>query len=104
MKFAALLVAMLITGTSGAKPSLRPLDLDPLTLSGTAFKNRERVKLLVAAPAYVRSKVVRANARGRFRVSFALSPGRCDFVVVQAIGARGSRATFRRDVPDCVDP
>jgi len=62
------------------------------------------VKLLLSAPPVFRSKVVRAGARGRFRVVFAVKTGRCDSVVVQAIGARGSRATFRRDVPDCIEP
>lgn len=99
----AVVVALLLAGL-GAKPALRPLDLDPLTLRGTAFKSGERVKVLVSAPGFARARLVRADARGRFRVSFAVSPGRCDFVVVQAIGVRGSRATFRRDVPDCIDP
>jgi hypothetical protein len=100
---AAALLA-LVVASLGAKPALRPLDLDPLTLRGTSFKSGERVKLLVSASAYVRSRVVKANARGRFRVVFAFSPGRCDFVVVQALGTRGSRATFRIDAPDCIAP
>jgi hypothetical protein len=102
VKILALLAIALAAGA--AKPALRPVDLDPLTLRGTSFKSRERVKVLLAAPPVVRSKVVRADARGRFRVAFAVSPGRCDAVVVQALGARGSRATFRHDVPDCIEP
>lgn len=91
-------------GGGGAKPALRPLDLDPLTLRGTAFKSGERVKLLLSAPGAVRSKVVRAGERGRFRVVFGTAAGRCEPVVVQAIGSRGSRATFRHDVPGCAEP
>jgi hypothetical protein len=35
---------------------------------------------------------------------YRVAVGRCDSVVVQAIGARGSRATFQRDAPDCIEP
>lgn len=103
MKIFALLAIVLASGAA-QRPALRSVDLDPLTLRGTSFKPSERVKLLIAAPAFARTRVVRAGERGRFRVVFAISPGRCDSVVVQAIGARGSRATFRHDVPDCIDP
>ena len=103
MKTFALLAVLLATG-GAAKPALRPLDLDPLTLRGTSFKPGERVELLVAGPGATRAKTVRAGRRGRFRVVFAVSPGRCDSVVVQALGSRGSRATFRHDVPDCMEP
>lgn len=103
MNVAAVVLALVVTGL-GAKPALRPLDLDPLTIRGTSFKSGERVKLVVSAPTSVRPTVVRANVRGRFRIVFAFSPGRCDFVVVQAFGTRGSRATFRIDAPGCVDP
>jgi hypothetical protein len=103
MKFVALVTIVLSLGAT-PKPALRPLDLDPLTLRGTAFKPGERVKLLLSAPPVSRTKAVRAGELGRFRVVFAIAPGRCDAVVVQAIGSRGSRATFRRDAPDCVGP
>ena len=105
MMILVLAVAALVAGgTSAPKPALRPLDLDPLTLRGTSFKPGERVKLLLSASPVVRSKVVRAGELGRFRVVFNVAPGRCDSVVVQAIGARGSRATFRRDTPNCIEP
>ena len=103
MKLLALLGIALVSG-GAAKPALRPVDFDPLTLSATGFRANERVKLLVSAPAFVSSRNVRAGERGRFRVVFRIAVGRCDSVVVQAIGARGSRATFRRDAPDCIEP
>lgn len=103
MKLLALVGVALLSG-GAAKPSLRPVDLDPLTLSATGFRANERVKLLVSAPAFVTSRNVRAGERGRFRVVFRIAVGRCDSVVVQAIGARGSRATFQRDAPNCIEP
>ena len=103
VKLLALLGIALVSG-GAAKPALRPVDLDPLTLSATGFRANERVKLLLSAPPVSSSRTVRAGVRGRFRVVFRIAVGRCDSVVVQAIGARGSRATFRRDAPDCVEP
>ena len=103
MRLLALIGVALVSG-GAAKPTLQPLDLDPLTLRATNFRANERVKLLVSAPAFVSSRTVRAGERGRFRVVFRIAVGRCDSVVVQAIGARGSRATFRRDAPDCIEP
>ena len=99
----AVAVALMLSG-GAAGPSLRAADLDPLTLRGTGFRANERVKLLFAGPQTVQSRAVRTNARGRFRVVFRVALGRCDPVVVQALGARGSRAVFRHDVPDCVSP
>ena len=78
--------------------------VDPLTLAATNFRPNERVKLLLSAPPVSSSRTVRAGVRGRFRVVFRVAVGRCDSVVVQAIGARGSRATFHRDAPDCIEP
>jgi hypothetical protein len=103
VKLLALIGIALVSG-GAAKPALRPLDLDPLTLSATGFRANERVKLLLSAPPVSSTRTVRAGVRGRFRVVFRIGVGRCDSVVVQAIGARGSRATFHRDAPDCASP
>jgi hypothetical protein len=103
MKVFALAAVLLVSG-GAARPALRPLDLDPLTLAGSGFRKNERVTLLVAAPPVVKSTKLRANARGRFRVVFRVKVGRCDPAVVQAIGARGSRATFQHDTVACSTP
>jgi hypothetical protein len=103
VKLLALIGIALVSG-GAAKPALRPVDLDPLTLSATGFRANERVKLLLSAPPVSSTRTVRAGVRGRFRVVFRIGVGRCDSVVVQAIGARGSRATFHRDAPDCIEP
>jgi hypothetical protein len=98
------LVGVLLVSGGAARPALRPVDLDPLTLAGSGFRANERVTLLVVAPPVVKSTRLRANARGRFRVVFRVKVGRCDAAVVQAIGARGSRATFQHDALDCAEP
>lgn len=103
VKLLALVGIALVSG-GAAKPALRPVDLDPLTLRATNFRANERVKLLFSAPPVSSSRIVRAGPRGGFRVVYRVAIRRCDSVVVQAIGARGSRATFQRDAPDCIEP
>ena len=103
MRVLALLGIALVSG-GAAKPTLRAVDLDPLTLRATNFRANERVTLLFSAPPASSMRVVRAGPRGGFRVVYRVALGRCDSVVVQAIGARGSRATFHRDAPDCFGP
>ena len=103
MKLLALIGIALVSG-GAAKPALQPVDLDPLTLRASGFRANERVKLLLSAPPVSSQRVVRASASGRFRVVYRIRLGRCDSVAVQAIGARGSRAHFHRDAPNCIEP
>jgi hypothetical protein len=103
MKVLALVGVVLVSGGT-ARPALRPLDLNPLTLAGSGFRANERVTLLVAVPPVVKTTKLRANARGRFRIVFRVKVGRCDAAVVQAIGARGSRATYQHTTAGCAQP
>jgi hypothetical protein len=96
-------VVSVITGGAAA-PSLRAVDLQPLTVRGVGFKQQERVKLLVSLPTHAATRLVRADARGRFRITFSTRLDRCDSAVVQARGARGSRATLQLDALDCASP
>jgi hypothetical protein len=100
----AAIASLLAGGAGAAKPSLRAVDLQPLTVRGVGFKQYERVKLLVAVPAQVTTRNVRANVRGRFTVVLRANIDRCDSAVVQARGARGSRATLQLDALDCASP
>jgi hypothetical protein len=73
---------------------------DPLVVRGTRFKAGERVKLLVtvggrAAPV----GAARASQAGRFTARLRAPASSSDAVVVQAIGARGSRATADVSAP-----
>lgn len=78
-------------------------DLQPLVVTGAGFRSRERVRLLVSA-GRVAERIVRAGADGRFRTVFGFSIGRCDAVVVQAIGDRGSRAHVDVTQAACAPP
>lgn len=73
------------------RPRLVLADLQPLVVTGTGFRAGERVRLIVSANRVV-ERTVRAGATGRLRTTFGFGIGRCDPVVVQAFGARGSRA------------
>jgi hypothetical protein len=102
VKVAALLLAAVVAAPAPA--SLTAVGFDPFTVKGARFKSRERVKLVVSSPGVDASRVVRADARGRFRASFRLTIGRCDPVTVKALGRRGSRASLRLDVVHCTAP
>ena len=80
------------------------MDTDPLTVRAAGFKARERVKLVVSSPFDVATRVVRADARGRFRVTFRISFDRCDAFIVRATGQRGTRARLQFDAPTCASP
>jgi hypothetical protein len=73
---------------------------DPLVVRGLGFRPVERVKLLVTVGGRaVPAGGVRASRAGRFSVRLSASAGSSDAVVVQAIGARGSRATADVSTP-----
>ena len=83
----------LTASASGAGRSARLVidDREPLTIRGTRFATNEKVKLLVSGPRQL-TRSVRADERGGFTTRFRFALGRCDALVVQAVGIRGSRA------------
>jgi hypothetical protein len=97
---AALVLGVGSTASAGPRAHLRLVDLTPLTVQGTTFRAGERVTLLVSAGTSV-TRHVRAGPRGGFRVRFWFSVPKCTSVDVQAIGARGSRATTGIGVAGC---
>jgi hypothetical protein len=101
---ALMLVAVLCGSAAAAgdarRPALRIVDLAPLTVRGTSFGPRERVTLLVNAGKPIRKRVL-AGPRGGFTVRLGVRVEGCTAVVVQAIGARGSRAMVDVTRPGC---
>lgn len=97
-------LALGVFGTAGqaatAAPKLRIVALNPMAIRGSGFAARERVKLLIVAPRPA-VRWVRASARGMFSIRLRFKVGRCEAVVVQAVGARGSRAQAELLRPDC---
>ena len=102
----ALLFLLLAAPAEGAtaRPALRPVSLQPLTVQGVRFRANERVTLLLASEGVASKRVVRAGALGRFTVRYTLRVDRCTSYTLQAIGARGSRAMLQHDTVGCVEP
>jgi hypothetical protein len=83
---------------SNPKPRLALIDRDPLTLRGTSFVRRERVRVLVEVDGRTEVRRVVANVRGSFSVVFQdvtlehpCSAGQW----ARAIGTNGSRAFLK---------
>lgn len=98
--------ALLLTGSSAlgaGRATLSITDRDPLTIRGARFAPGERVKLLVTGQSLV-VRAVRAGPRGGFTTVFRVRLGRCDAVVVQAIGSRGHRAQVDITQMACAPP
>jgi hypothetical protein len=81
-----------------ARPALRIMGLNPLTVGGRSFKAGERVVLSVGP----RRRTATATTRGRFLVRF--SRGRCISGTVVAVGSRGSRASVLVPHTVCFQP
>jgi hypothetical protein len=93
----------LTSAASGAErwARLAIVDREPLTIRGTRFAPNEKVRLLVSGPAQL-TRSIRAGARGGFISRFHVGLGRCDALVVQAVGSRGSRAQVDVTQTACV--
>jgi hypothetical protein len=102
---AVLLLAVVGSGSTGAfassgqaRAALRFVTLRPLVARGDGFRPGEKVTFLVTAPGPARF-ALRATAGGSVLLRTTLRPRRCDAVVIQAFGSRGSRATIDRTLP-----
>jgi hypothetical protein len=86
-------IAAPAAGRSAAKPTLTVLDRTPLQVHGVHFKLRERVRVTATSDTSTAVRVLRTSPRGSFMVNL----GRWDYcnpVTVEAVGARGDRATL----------
>jgi hypothetical protein len=82
--------------TSGSRALLRLTDTQPVKLTGLHFHSGERVRVTVVAETARRTRLVRATRAGAFVATFSeLSTDRCGELSAVAVGARGSRATFK---------
>ncbi len=95
---------LVVTGSasgSPTSPSLRLVDVDPVTIAATAFKAGERVRVTLTVPA--RQPItwrLRARPNGTFRVqSVTVSLDPCEYAFARAVGVRGSTAVAKK-LPD----
>jgi hypothetical protein len=104
--FAASLIGLAVAsaGSASTHPTLRLTDDASVTLRGTGFKDRERVRVMVATKTHA-SKSVTASTAGAFVVRFAgMSTSACAGFSATAVGTNGSRASFKRSPGMCAVP
>jgi len=81
-----------------ARPTVRPVSMEPLVVAVAHFKPRERVRITVDPPGTVRRIVVRRD--GTLSVSFPTIPvDRCSGLNLYAVGATGQRAEWQLKLP-----
>ena len=91
-------------GQTAAKPQLRLMDADVLMVRATGFHARERVRLVVRAPALV-SRDATAGTGGGFTMRLpGVNPSACAGFSITATGDHGSRATLKRAPGMCAQP
>jgi len=112
----AALIAVLLASVLGAAESARSraqapkLDVtavNPLRVTGTGFRARERVRVVVAISSSTLKRETIVRADGRFAVVFrdARPVDRCSTFRVFARGDRGSRASLSsRGFAECPEP
>lgn len=83
-----------------AKAKLTLLPATQLTLRGSKFVPRERVRVSVVSERSL-AKWVTANGSGVFVVRFDAAYDRCSGLVATATGARGSRAGLKMPQLGC---
>jgi hypothetical protein len=101
---AAVVTAILLAGwpaahvTARSRPALRLVTLSPVSVHGSGFGARERVRVrLWTHDEVTATRHVRATRRGGFTVSFArVLIDRCSAFNVTAVGRSGRKATLGR--------
>ena len=94
-------LALIVGGSAPARaatPKLRMLDASPVRLAGSGFSPRERVRVRVRTGGAKRTRRVRANSHGRFRVTFRhLAQDPCgDSLSATAVGSFGHVTSLTR--------
>ena len=81
-----------------ARPTVRPVSMEPLVVALAHFKPREHVRITVDPPGTVRRIVVRRD--GTTSVSFpAIAVDRCSGLRLYAVGVSGARADWQLKLP-----
>jgi hypothetical protein len=95
-------VSLVATATTpaGTQPGLAPVRSVPLTLRGTGFAPRERVRLTAFAARAAAVAVV-ASAQGRFVARLPVAAGRCTLWVARAVGPSTGTVVHRGSVGAC---
>ena len=101
-------VSAALPASSRPQAQLRLIDAKPLTVQGTHFRARERVRVTVSS-ADATSKTMRVSRRGAFVMTFPnFAISRCDGLTAAAVGRSGDRASLKvlqpQDCPPSLGP
>jgi hypothetical protein len=105
----AVLAALVVAGLASAstRPSLRVLRTDPITVRGTHFRARERVRVTLRYATTRKTRTVRTSSTGAFTAALdtpaTLDPCTDGFSVV-AVGGSGERAVVKFVPRECPPP
>jgi hypothetical protein len=84
-----------------AHPALRILRMAPLSVRGSGFHPRERVRVRLRSPETSATRRVRSTGRGAFTAGFRVPVDRCSGFTVTAVDGSGRRATVVRRALEC---
>jgi hypothetical protein len=85
---------------AASSPAIRPLGTAPLTVRGTHFKARERVRVTVQAAGRSSVRRILVRADGTFTLEFTgLAIDRCLGYSLSAAGSSGDRAAWAQKLP-----
>ncbi len=102
----ALVASALATGSGATRlpAKLRIVAASPLTVAGSGFHARERIRLTASAGGMTETVRIRATRLGTFRVLLErVGPTRCDLIRVVATGLAGASAVLKRlPPPACI--
>jgi hypothetical protein len=103
---AAVAVLSAADATARSTPKIMVTSTTPVVVSGTGFRARETVRVVVRADESYAAKRATASATGELTMRFArVTLDRCGELVVTAKGDKGSRARVHRVPPACgIDP
>src|SRR3954468_3369940 len=101
----AVVAALLVPAASTARaPQLTVAAASPLTVKGSGFGARERIRVSVSLPGSS-AHWTTASRGGSFTVRFmAMSPDSCTAYVLHAAGLRGDNAVLRIRPRECPQP
>jgi hypothetical protein len=87
------------------RAKLQLADREPLTLKGSRFLARERVRVTLTVEGRPYVRWTRAGRPGIFTVRFSeVHVDRCSGFIARAVGNGGSRAEFKLPQPLCPPP
>ncbi|MEA2364383.1 MAG: hypothetical protein QOD71_3528 [Thermoleophilaceae bacterium] len=87
-------------GAAAPGPTLTLVSMRPVTVQGTGFHARERIRVVLHAPSGEYRRRARAGASGAFSTQFTHAQiGHCERFSISATGRRGSHASAGRRAP-----